>query len=129
MKIAPFAVEEWMNANENDARFNIAETCVDSISLDELFAITGTDRQAFFDALAARRLTYGAITGDETFKAGVCRLYKTVHPGEVIPTHGAAGANHHLFYSLLEPGDHVISVMPTYQQLYDIPRSFGAEVS
>ena len=46
MKIAPFAVEEWMNANENDARFNIAETCVDSISLDELFAITGTDRQA-----------------------------------------------------------------------------------
>ena len=43
-------------------------------------------------------------------------------------THGAAGANHHVFYSLIEPGDHVISVMPTYQQLYSIPESYGAEV-
>ena len=43
MKIKPFAVEEWMNAYETGARFNIAETCVDSVSLDQLFALTGTD--------------------------------------------------------------------------------------
>lgn len=36
MNIKPFAVEEWMNAYETGARYNIAETCVDSISLDEL---------------------------------------------------------------------------------------------
>ena len=47
MKIKPFAVEEWMNAWEEGARFNIAETCVDSISLDELFALTGVARQNF----------------------------------------------------------------------------------
>lgn len=44
------------------------------------------------------------------------------------PTHGAAGANHHLFCSLVEPGDKVISVLPTYQQLYSIPDSLGAQV-
>ena len=38
MKIAPFAVEEWMNAYEVGAKYNIAETCVDSVSMDELFA-------------------------------------------------------------------------------------------
>ena len=129
MRITPFAVEEWMNAYEDGAKYNIAETCVDSVSLDELFALTGADRQAFFDALSARRLTYGAIVGDPAFKAGICRLYKTLQPAHILPTHGAAGANHHLFYSLLEPGDHVISVMPTYQQLYDIPRSYKANVS
>mgnify|MGYP001097029697 CR=1 FL=1 len=43
MKIKPFAVEEWMNAYETGARFNIAETCVDSVSLDQLFALTGHD--------------------------------------------------------------------------------------
>ena len=34
MYIKPFAVEEWMNEYEVGARFNIAETCVDSVSLD-----------------------------------------------------------------------------------------------
>ncbi len=46
-----------------------------------------------------------------------------------MPTHGAAGANHHVFYSLIEPGDRIVSIMPTYQQLYSIPESLGAEVS
>ena len=50
MKIKPFAVEEWMNAYETGARFNIAETCVDSVSLDHLFALTGQDREAFWTA-------------------------------------------------------------------------------
>lgn len=31
-------------------------------------------------------------------------------------------------YSLVEPGDHVIAEYPSYQQLYDIPKSLGATV-
>jgi aspartate/methionine/tyrosine aminotransferase len=37
-------------------------------------------------------------------------------------------ANHLIFYSLVGPGDHVICHYPTYQQLFDTPRSLGAEV-
>ena len=44
MYIKPFAVEEWMNEYEVGARFNIAETCVDSVSLDRLFALAGRIR-------------------------------------------------------------------------------------
>ena len=128
MQIKPFLVEEWMNEYEVGARYNIAETCVDSVSLDQLFALTGEDKGAFLDELCARRLTYGDIFGRPDFKAGVCRLYRDLTPEQVIPTHGAAGANHHLFYSLVNPGDRVISVLPTYQQLYSIPASLGAEV-
>ena len=128
MKIRPFAVEEWMNAYETGARFNIAETCVDSISVDELFRLCGEDSDAFWKRFSARRLTYGDIEGAPAFREGICRLYKTLKPEEVVTTHGAAGANHHVFYSLVEPGDRVISIMPTYQQLYSIPESYGAEV-
>lgn len=128
MKIKPFAVEEWMNAWEEGARYNIAETCVDSVSLDELFALTGEDKDAFLRQFSTRRLTYGAIEGAPAFKAGICKLYKTLSPENIVPTHGAAGANHHVFYSLIEPGDRVVSIMPTYQQLYSIPESFGANV-
>lgn len=128
MKITPFAVEEWMNAWEVGAKYNIAETCVDSVSINELFEITGEDKEAFLDDYLNRRLTYGDIEGAPAFKEGVCKLYKTITPANVVPTHGATGANHHVFYSLINPGDRVISIMPTYQQLYSIPESFGADV-
>ena len=128
MNIKPFAVEEWMNAYEDGARYNIAETCVDSVSLDELFALCSEDRQAFLEHFCARRLTYGDIVGSEALREGVCGLYQSLTPSEVVPTHGAAGANHLAMYALIRPGDHVICVLPTYQQLYSIPQSFGAQV-
>lgn len=128
MNIKPFAVEEWMNAYETGAKYNIAETCVDSISLDELFELSGTDKDAFLNKLCARRLTYGAIEGSSDLKEGIASLYRTMAPQEIVPTHGASGGNHHVFYSLINPGDKVISIMPSYQQLYSIPASLGADV-
>lgn len=128
MNIKPFAVEEWMNAWEAGATYNVAETCVDSISLNQLLELTGEDRAAFFGEMGGRKLTYGDITGAPVFKEGICGLYRTIRPEHIVPTHGAAGANHHVFLSLLKPGDHVVSVMPTYQQLYSIPACLGAEV-
>lgn len=128
MNIKPFAVEEWMNAYETGAKYNIAETCVDSISMDELFELSGTDKDAFLNKLCARRLTYGAIEGSSDLKEGIASLYRTMAPQEIVPTHGASGGNHHVFYSLINPGDKVISIMPSYQQLYSIPASLGADV-
>lgn len=129
MYIKPFAVEEWMNAFEAGATYNIAETCVSSISLNDLFSITGTDKQSFLNAFCERRLTYGSIEGDPLFKSGICKLYKSLQPEKIISTHGAAGANYHVFCSLIAQGDKIVSVMPTYQQLYSIPEALGAEVS
>lgn len=128
MKIKPFAVEEWMNAWEVGAKYNIAETCVDSISMNELFELTGEDKTEFLNRLCARRLSYGDIEGLPEFRKGVCGLYKTLNIENIVPTHGASGANHHVFYSLISPGDRVVSIMPTYQQLYSIPESYGADV-
>lgn len=128
MKIKPFAVEEWMNAWEVGAKYNIAETCVDSISMNELFELTGEDKTEFLNRLCARRLSYGDNEGLPEFRKGVCGLYKTLNIENIVPTHGASGANHHVFYSLISPGDRVVSIMPTYQQLYSIPESYGADV-
>ena len=128
MKIKPFAVEEWMNAWEVGAKYNIAETCVDSISMNDLFELIGEDKTEFLNRLCARRLSYGDIEGLPEFRKGVCGLYKTLNIENIVPTHGASGANHHVFYSLISPGDRVVSIMPTYQQLYSIPESYGADV-
>lgn len=78
MYIKPFAVEEWMNEYEVGARFNIAETCVDSVSLDRLFALAGEDKARFLADFCAKRLTYGDILGSPALRSGICGLYKTV---------------------------------------------------
>ena len=57
MEIKDFEVEQWMNLWETKCTHNVAETCVYSLSLDQLFELTGGDKQAFLDAFAARRLT------------------------------------------------------------------------
>ena len=128
MKIKPFGVEEWMNEYEVGAKYNIAETCVDSLSLSELLKICDVKEDEFTNALLKRRLTYGDIEGAPEYKREISKLYRTIGPENIVTTHGAAGANHHVFYSLIEPGDRVISISPTYQQLVSIPESFGAHV-
>ena len=129
MEIKDFEVEQWMNLWETKCTHNVAETCVYSLSLDQLFELTGGDKQAFLDAFAARRLTYGDIEGRPDLLSGIAKLYRTVAPEHIIPTHGAAGANALVLSTLVNPGDHVVSVMPTYQQLYSIPASIGADVA
>ena len=56
MNIKPFAVEEWMNEYEAGALYNIAETCVDSVSLDELFELTGENKEDFLKDYQKQRL-------------------------------------------------------------------------
>ena len=127
MNIKPFAVEEWMNEYEVGALYNIAETCVDSVSLNELFELTGENKEDFLKDFCAQRLTYGNIWGSEALRSGISKLYHTIKADEVVLTHGAAGANHHVFCSLISAGDRVVSIMPTYQQLYSNEPRFADE--
>ena len=128
MKIKPFKVEQWMNEFEDDAIYNIGETCVHSVSLKELLELSGESAEEYMKKVMDKRLTYGHISGAPEFKEGICRLYEDMKPANILTTHGAIGANHLVLYSIVEPGDRVVSVLPTYQQLYSIPESFGADV-
>lgn len=128
MKIDTFKVEEWMNEYEKYCRYDLGNTTVQTLSLDELFELTGEDKTEFLNNLCSKKLGYGWIKGNTDLKQGISKLYETINETDIIPTIGAAGANHLVFYSLVEPGDRVISVIPTYQQLYSIPKSFGADI-
>lgn len=127
MKIREFGVEIWMNAYENDAKFNLAETCVESITIAELLALAGRNDDALADLLPMR-MGYGAIEGSDRLKDAICGLYERQGRGNVVVTHGTIGANHLVHSALVGPGDAVVSVVPTYQQHYSIPESCGAEV-
>lgn len=127
MKIREFGVEIWMNAYENDAKFNLAETCVDSITIAELLALAGKNDTALSELLPMR-MGYGAIEGSDRLKSAICGLYDRQAAGNVIVTHGTIGANHLVHTALVGPGDVVVAVVPTYQQHYSIPEACGAEM-
>ena len=128
MKIKEFGVEVWMNAYETQCQYNLAETCVESITLGQLLEFAGK-RESILDELLPMKLTYGAIEGTERLRDLIAGLYERQQRGNVSVTHGAIGANALVYQTLVEPGDHVVSVAPTYQQHYSIPQSLGAEVS
>jgi len=128
MKIAPFGVEQWMNEYETRCDYNLAETCCDSITIQQLLDLAGTTPEALQAELLPMRLTYGAIEGTDRLREAVAALYERQGRHNVTITHGAIGANHLVHLTLVEPGDRVVSVLPTYQQHYSIPESIGADI-
>lgn len=128
MKIKTFKVEQWMNEYENDAVYNLGETCIDSLTVRELLTLCGKEPERYLQALQDVRLTYSHIYGSPEYLEGIASLYLDVGPENVIPTHGAVGGNNMVITTLIEPTDNMISVMPTYQQHYSIPESIGADV-
>lgn len=136
VKIDPFDVEQWMDKYETTPGvLNVAETCCSSISVRDLMGFD-TRQNPPTPVDLGTRLTYGAIRGSDELRRNIASLYEThgtssppLPPDSVIITQGAISANHLVFYSQVGAGDHVICVFPTYQQLYSVPESLGAEVS
>ncbi len=127
MKIKAFGVEEWMNEYEEEAVYNLGETCAKSITVKELLDYQGRGKEAL-EEIYQMQMTYGAIKGTDKLRREVAGLYRTGEISNVVIAHGGIGANHLVFSALIDPGDEVISVMPTYQQHYSIPEALGAEV-
>ena len=128
MKIEVFGVEQWMNEWETKCAYNVAETCVESITVKELLQMAGVTPEQMTQDLMSKKLTYGWIEGSAKVRELIAGLYQKQSAANVVTTHGCIGANMLIHETLVEPGDHVISVIPTYQQHYSIPESFGANI-
>ncbi|MGF6546701.1 aminotransferase [Paraburkholderia youngii] len=127
MKIKDFGVERWMDQYETKCTYNLAETCVESLTVDQLLTLAGK-QDSILDELRGLKLTYGAIEGSARLREAISAIYTNQSPDNLIVTHGAIGGNALVYETLVEPGDTVISVLPTYQQHYSIPESYGADV-
>ena len=127
MKIRPFDVEIWMNRYETQCACNLAETCVDSLTLAELLNLTGRG-QDYLSQLMPLRLGYGDIQGSHRLRTAIAALYDRQTADDVLVAHGAIGANALVHAALVEPGDRVVSILPAYQQHHSIPESFRAKV-
>ncbi|KAJ5984264.1 aspartate aminotransferase [Penicillium waksmanii] len=118
--VKPFVLDHW-------------DTCVDPLSLQDLTKL-GALNSSVHPIEASNSLIYGSVLGKPELRQRILALYGDAgaNPAESLSltvTQGAISANFLVLDTLLGPGDHVICQYPTYQQLYDVPRRAGAEVS
>lgn len=128
VKQEDFAVEQYMDRYESGITYNLGETCCHSLSIDEVARLADASAEPLLKDLVSSRLTYGHIQGSPQLKSAIAGLYD-VGAANIVVTNGAIGANFLVFYALVDRGDHVVVVEPSYQQLSSVPRVFGAEVS
>lgn len=127
VKQEPFGVEQFMDKYETSIKYNMGETCVDSLKMNEI--IPESEQADVAKTLLDTKLVYGHIRGSPELKSQISALYDdSITPENVVVTNGAIGANFLLFYSLVEKGDHVLVVEPSYQQLSSVPKMFGGNV-
>ena len=122
-----------MDEHEPKAKHNVAETCVASISLEDLKALSEDKTSEIW--APSTKFTYGHIRGSSTLRTNLANLYSAkatgtrVDEGNILITPGAISANATVYLGLLGKGDHVICHYPTFQQLYEVPAKLGSEVS
>ncbi|QSZ32404.1 hypothetical protein DSL72_001978 [Monilinia vaccinii-corymbosi] len=134
VRIEPFAVEQWMDKYESTpGLFNIAGTGAASLSIDDLVKLS-EDPNLPHPISTSAKLTYGHVRGSSALRGRLASLYSAktasaLSPERILITRGAIEGNFLLLYTLIGPGDHVVCVHPTHQQLCSVPQSLGAEVS
>ena len=106
---------------------------MDPLSLQELSQFQASDSSAT-PIHASNKLLYGSVLGNIGIRDKILSLYNNyvsdaANQLALTVTQGAISANFLVLDTLVGPGDHVICQYPTYQQLYDVPRRAGAEVS
>ena len=123
MKLEPFALERLQSTWEHRVAWNIAESGVHPLRLDELAA-----RQSDRDALLEQHLSYIQTNGSVELREAVAALYDGATAGHVQITTGGSEANWLSLWHLIEPGDEVVLMTPNYLQAAGIARALGATV-
>lgn len=130
MKIEPFALERWLTRHELHVRYDIAESGILPLSVNDLLGfVPPEERGAALEELLALPLGYNEAVGTEALRTALAATYARCEAGNILVTTGAIEANFLLFNVLLDAGDHVIAPYPAYQQLYSVPQAIGCDVS
>jgi aspartate/methionine/tyrosine aminotransferase len=124
--IAPFKLEQYFERYEFSVPFLLSSSDAEPWKLKDLLALAGTDEQDLWDNLS---LGYTEVRGHPLLREAIADLYWKVRPEDVIVFAAAQEPIFALSSVAVEPGDHMIAIVPSYQSLYEVARSRGVEVT
>jgi aspartate/methionine/tyrosine aminotransferase len=123
MNLEPFALERWQSIWENKVAWNLSESGVHPLRVEEV-AITDAERQA----VLAQELGYTQTNGTPELREAIAAIYPGARVEQIEVTNGGSEANCIVLWHLIEPGDEVVMMMPNYMQIRGIVRGLGATV-
>ena len=113
MKIEPFALERWMTTWETQVAFDLAESGILPLTVNDLLDFLPVEeRAATLGRLLDTRLGYSEAPGSIELRTDLAATYRATGPDNILVTTGAIEANFLLFNTLLDAGDHVVAVHP-----------------
>lgn len=125
MTFVEFSLERWQSTWENRVRFNLSESGVHPLTVEELLRIAGVSSAPLLKVL----LGYSQSNGTEQLRSRIAALYAGASLDQVLVTNGSAEANFALCWRLISPGDRVAVMLPNYLQTWGLARNFGAVVN
>ncbi|MHA2503768.1 MAG: aminotransferase class I/II-fold pyridoxal phosphate-dependent enzyme [Candidatus Kariarchaeaceae archaeon] len=123
MDIETFELERRQSVWENVVKWNLTESGIHPYTLNELL-----DKSQIED-LNNLRLGYGQTNGSIELRDTISRLYSGSDRDNFLVTNGSAEANFISAWSLLNPGDEITLMLPNYQQIWGLARSFGCKIT
>jgi capreomycidine synthase len=124
MEVVPAHLEYWMRAYYFDTEIDLSSSGVQNFSFGELrqlFNITPDD----LDRIV---LHDSRTLGDPELRRAISNRWANGNAERVMATNGSSEANYLVMHSLLEPGDEVVVLDPSYQQLYSIAKTIGCKL-
>jgi aspartate/methionine/tyrosine aminotransferase len=123
MRLEPFALERMQSTWENRVAWNLSESGVHPLRVEEL-ANTDADRMA----VLAQDLGYSQTNGTPELRAAIASLYPGASAAHIEVTNGGSEANLVVLSLLIDPGDEVVMMLPNYMQMRGLARGLGAVV-
>lgn len=122
MRLEPFAMERLQSIWEHRVAWNVSESGVEPLRLEEL-ADSEDDRAALF----VQELGYTQTNGTVELRAAIAEMYPGATGDHVQVTNGGSEANCIALLHLVEPGDRVVVMTPNYMQVLGLARGLGAD--
>jgi aspartate/methionine/tyrosine aminotransferase len=119
-RLPDFSMERWQSEWEHVVRYNLAESGVHPLSMNELIGPED------FESLLSTGLGYIQTDGTEALKQNIAGLYPGVTPENILVTTGSIEANFLSMWHLLEPNDSVLFMRPNFLQMEGLIQAFGA---
>jgi len=111
-RFVPFELERWQSTWENRVRYNLSESGVHPLTIQELLGLAGASALPLLEV----QLGYSQSNGTDKLRERIAALYPGASPDQVLVTNGSAEANFCVCWLLLEPGDKGAVMMPNYMQ-------------
>jgi len=125
MNIKEFKLERYFAKHEFTAKYLLSSSDCDGFALKDILSYASKNEIKLWEDL---KLGYTESEGSSLLRDSICNYYKNVTKENILVA-SPGELNFIAMNVLLNPKDHVISVSPSYQSLYEIVKSIGCDIS